>query len=150
MKQDKHIFLWLIRLSMAGLLMTAGLSCVKQNPNRMLYYQIENHSDYRIKVVFYDFWYHRQYYPNSGDSVVYYNPGETRDLLVVYNNLSTYYNSSPENQDTLQGIHVLEIFRNDSVQATKNYRLTRYWTYSATNSYKAVYQLEITNESFMP
>lgn len=138
-----------VRLIIAAGILLLGWSCKKSTPVPLYYYQIENHSDYRIKVVFYDFWYHREYYPNNGDSVVYYGPGEARDLLVVYN-LNTYYSSPPENQDTLQGIHVLKIFRDDSIPITINPRLTKYWTYSMPDSHKAIYNLQITNNSFAP
>ena len=115
----------------------------------MYYYHLENHSEYRIKVIFNDFWNHRQYYPNGGDSVVYFASGEARDLLLVYN-LTSSNMGPPENQDTLQGIHVLKVFRNDSIPSITNFRLTRYWTYSMPDSRKAIYNLEVSNKDFAP
>jgi len=126
-------------------------SCVKFSGSDevMLYYHLSNHSGFRIKVIFYDFWTHRVYYPNTLDTVVYFNPGEERDLLLVYN-LRMYQSTEPENKDTLQGIYVLKIFKDDSIPAQKDYRLTKYWTFFRPDKYKMEYSLEITDDSFNP
>ena len=114
----------------------------------VLYYHLSNHSDYPIRVKAYDFWSHKNYTSNTSDSTFYFNAGEDKDLLIVYNN--SFINSEDENKDTLQGIHVLYIFKNDTIPATKNYLLRKYWTYSQPDKYKHVYNLEITNSSFNP
>ena len=133
-------------------IIAVGLSsCIKNDQNitdTTLYYSVINHSDSRIKVVFYNFWDNERESTTSNDSIVYYDPGEKRNLLVVYN--SSSWNGEPENLDTLKGIHVLKIFKNDTIPAQKNYLLRKYWVYSKTNKYKSEISLEITNDSFKP
>jgi len=125
-------------------------SCIKFDgaDEGVLYYRLLNHSGYRIKIVAYDFWDHKYYFKNTSDSTIYFNAGEERDLLVVYG--VGYWRSEPEHMDTLQGIHVLKICKNDTVPVTKNYRLRKYWVYSEPDKYKHEYTLEITDESFIP
>jgi len=50
-------------------------------------------------------------------SVVYFKPGEDRDLLVVYGINSR--GPEPENSDTLKGIHFLEVYKSDTIPATR-------------------------------
>jgi len=131
-------------------IITTFSSCIKVGDSDagILYYRVSNHSDFRIKIVFYDFWEHKNFSANTSDSTVYFDVGEDRDLLVVYN-IGTL-RSEPEQKDTLQGIHVLKIFKNDTVPVQKNYLLRKYWVYSEPDKYKQQYSLEITNESFIP
>jgi hypothetical protein len=125
-------------------------SCVKFSgaDDGVLYYRLSNHSGSRIRVVLYDFWGHKYYSNSQFDSTVYYNAGEERDLLVVYN--APHWSQEPEYLDTLQGIRVLEIYKDDTTPTTINYRERRYWSYSEINPYKHEYSVEITDDSFKP
>ena len=131
------------------LFLTTYNSCVKFTcaDEGILYYHLSNLSDTRIKVVCYDFWPHKHYYGSTDDSIFFFNPGEERDLVVVYN---LYFGKTePENKDTLQGIHVLEIYKNDTISAKPNYLLRKYWIFSKPDEFKHVYSLDITNGSFI-
>ena len=125
-------------------------SCIKfqHADDGVLYYRIANHSEYRITVVAYDFWNHPYYNFSSTDSVFAFNPGETRDLVAVYGRFNKNY--PEESRDTLRGIGILKILRSDSLSVTKNYRLTKFWSYTKPDEYKHLYSLEITNGSFTP
>ena len=128
----------------------AGSSCIKfgDADANVLYYHVSNQSDYRIKVVFHGFLY-QQYHPDSNDdSVVYFKPGEDRDLLVVYGINSR--GPEPENSDTLKGIHFLEVYKSDTIPATEDFRLRKNWVYDKPHPYKLQYSTAVTNASFIP
>ncbi|MFZ4522967.1 MAG: hypothetical protein ACOYNC_14755 [Bacteroidales bacterium] len=145
MKPYRFIICFLFLL----LFLTTYISCVKFSgaDEGILYYHLSNQSDSRIKVVCYGLWHSKHYSSSADDSIFFFNPGEERDLSVVYNVYN--WKTEPENKDTLQGIRVLEIFKHDTISAKPNYLLRKYWIFSKPDEFKHVYSLTITNESFI-
>jgi hypothetical protein len=146
MKQSKHIIIQTGLLFIISILIMT--SCRKEGDvNTVMFYKIANHSSYKIKVISNNYWEGHYGTGYTKDTVFHYDPGESRDLFVVYG-LST--NTNPETSDTLRGIGKLLIYKNDTIPTLYNYRETRFWTYSEPDRSKRVLLLEITDASFKP
>jgi hypothetical protein len=144
MKKPKHLIIQTGLIFIFSLLMLA--SCRKvNNVNTVVFYKIANNSSYKIKVISNNYWGGHYGSMDNGDTVFHYDPGETRDLVVVYG-LNT--NTNPEYGKTLQGIGKLLIYKNDTIPTLYDCRETRFWTYSEPDKSKRVLLLEITNASF--
>lgn len=127
------------------ILMSASCAKMNNSVSKIIYYRIDNHSSYTIKVISNNYWSHYEDPKFDIDTIVHYASGESRDLVVIYGN---YLYSNFERSDTLVGIGRLFIYKNDTIPAAYNYRLTKFWDYSTPDSYKLLYTLEITNASF--
>ena len=112
----------------------------------VLYYKLFNDSGSRIRVYFIPTRYSYRTGNHVNDSVVYFNPGDNRTLLVLYTDYGAY--SMVENADTLKGLKSLNIFRDDTIPLRHNYRLRQYWAYEKVNDHKSEISLRITNEDF--
>ena len=123
-------------------------SCQKVNnpDNVVIYYKIENHSSFTIKVIANKFWDGNETLAVSFDTIVHYSSGESRDLLVVYGYERDF--DFEKNVDTLQNIGSLKIYKNDTIPAAYKYNESKYWSYSKPATDKIQYTLEITNASF--
>jgi hypothetical protein len=127
-------------------------SCLKNDRNvrdTVLYYNLINHASGPIKVVFYRNYGYELNNFSGYDSVFYFNASEDRTLMAVYDDSYYYMNQTSEN-DSLSGIDVVKIFRNDTVKAQKNFLLRKYWGFKQVNRYKSEMTLEITDDSFKP
>jgi hypothetical protein len=125
-------------------------SCLPNSGDFPVYYTIINRTESRISVEFHswsDEYANHNNYPMN-DTLVYYEPGEERILLV---RLSTdNYRDRRGNEDSIPGISGLRIFRDDTIPVQKDYMLRKYWNLTYTSNYKSEMKLEITNESFDP
>jgi hypothetical protein len=145
MKQSRHLIIRTGVLLIITMLSAASCRKIDTSGNTVVYYRIENQSDYTIKVISDKFWSNSEDPVFNIDTIVHYSPGESRDLVVIYG-MNRDFNF--ETGDSLEGIGILKIYKNDTIPSVYNYLETKYWSYSKPASYKIQYTLEITNASF--
>lgn|GEM_PF-2544855 len=124
-------------------------SCVKSSfPEFMMYYEVNNRANFRIKVTYSGLHYNSSDVTISvPDSIIMIDPGETKILFVfIYSEYQR--NSDPERADTLQAVNSINIYKNDTILSNKNFMLTKYWDYVAPVKLKAELNLLVTNNDF--
>jgi hypothetical protein len=114
-----------------------------------VHYNVNNNSDYQIKVVFNDLLNisgDLTQYTKVQDSVIFIEPGKQKTLFVAL--WTIYKSTSPEHDTLLWCMKTLRIYRNDSVLAATNFLLTKYWNFSrdAKSSYN--FSLSVDSSDF--
>ena len=122
-------------------------SCAKHyQPDYIIYYNITNETDSQIRV-----YYSIRFTHNAApviDSIAEITPGGYQTLLVSLHLRTNNFQGYPETMDTIYRITGIEIFKDDTIKSTKNYRLTKYWDYSELDDDRAVYNLEVKPGDF--
>ena len=131
------------------LLMFLSLSCAKETQEFYpVDYNVINHTDSGIKVVFNGVIATYGSYRIINDSIVHINPSDEFKLIVLCELSETGVNNPEENYDSIHAINTLRIYMSDSIASTTNFKLTNNWNYHKISNQHAELNLEVTNDDF--
>ena len=114
-----------------------------------VFYSITNNTDSKIKVIYSPSYHMVDYAGKSNQRIDTVFIIESSDKSSLLTTIVTYPNEfDPLPGDTIPYFKMLRIYRQDTIQSSKNWRLAEYWEYSPGNGEKGEFTLNVNPGDF--